>query len=216
MCSKTRPNAKPENVSVHYLPTDLTMKELILLTLLGLCCCTPDKKKPDTTDNQQISNVDNEFVQYLDLLPTVTLPFETNCEKCCDHLKVDYDNELINKFKPEGTAIVGLVSKTTDRAIILVTYPADMIIPSLKVYDLKGNLTGDMTFMTSYCGGEPGFYNKQFFRIDRNIAFSQIDTLIETTYDSITYHTLDTVDIKVTTKNFKVNEKGEIVEDNAR
>jgi len=192
------------------------MKNLILLTLLELCCCTSDKKGTDTADNQKLLNVDNEFVKYLDLLPTVPLPFETNCEKCCDHLKVDYDNELINKFKPEGTAIVGLISKTKDRAIILVTYPADMIIPSLKVYDLNGNLTGDMTFMTSYCGGEPGFYNKQFFRIDKNILLSQIDTLIETTYDSITYHTLDTVDIKVMTKNFKVNEKGEIVENNAR
>lgn len=146
----------------------------------------------------------------------MTLPFETNCEKCCEHLKVDYDNELVNKFKPEGTAIVGLVTKTEDRAIILVTYPADMIIPSLKVYDLKGNLTGDMTFMTDYCGGEPGFYSRQFFRIDKNLSFSQIDTLYETTFDSLTYHTLDTVDIKITTKNFRVNNKGEIVEDNAR
>jgi hypothetical protein len=192
------------------------MRNIILFTLLGLCCCTTDKKEIDTTDTQEISSVDNEFVEYLDLLPTVSLPFETNCEKCCDHLKVDYDNELINKFKPEGTAIVGLVRKTEDRAIILVTYPADMIIPSIKVYDLKGNLTGDMTFMTDYCGGEPGFYNRQFFRVDRNYLLSQIDTLYETTFDSLTYHTLDTVDIKVTAKFFKVNEKGEIVEDNAR
>ena len=161
-------------------------------------------------------SADNEFIQYLNLLPTITLPFEPNCEKCCDHLKIDNDNELVKKFKPEGTAIVGLISRTNDRAIILVTYPADMIIPSLKVYDLKGNLTGDMTFMTNYCGGEPGFYSRQFFKIDKEISLSQIDTLYETTYDSLTYQTLDTVDIKVTTKNFKVNEKGKIVEDNAR
>ena len=192
------------------------MRKIILLILLGLSCCTVDKKENDTTDNKKDSVVENEFVKYLDLLPTLTLPFETNCEKCCDHLKIDYDNELINKFKPEGTAIVGLISRTEDKAIILVTYPADMIIPSLKVYDLKGNLTGDMTFMTDYCGGEPGFYSRQFFRIDRNLLLSQIDTLYETTFDSLTYHTLDTVDIKITTKNFKVNDKGKIVEDNAR
>jgi hypothetical protein len=97
-----------------------------------------------------------------------------------------------------------------------VTYPADMIIPSLKVYDLKGNLIGDMTFMTSYCGGEPGFYSRQFFRIDKDVSLSQIDTLYEMTFDSLTYHTLDTIEIKITRNNFKVNEKGEVVEDNAR
>jgi hypothetical protein len=91
-----------------------------------------------------------------------------------------------------------------------------MIIPSLKVYDLKGNLTGDMTFMTSYCGGEPGFYSRQFFRINTDISLSQIDTLYETTFDSLTYHTLDTTNIEISKKSFRINEKGEIVEDNAR
>ena len=193
------------------------MRKILLLTFLGLSCCTTDKKETETTEKQEVSSADNEFIKYLDLLPTLNLPFETNCERCCDHLKMDSDNELINKFKPEGTAIVGLVSRTENRAIILVTYPADMIIPSLKVYDLKGNLTGDMTFMTSYCGGEPGFYSRQFFRINKNTSVSQIDTLYETTFDSLTYHTLDTTDIKITRKDFKINEKGEIVvEDNAR
>lgn len=192
------------------------MRKILLLTFLGLSCCTADKKENKTTEEKEIAISENEFTKYLDLLPTLTLPFETNCEKCCDHLKMDYDNELINKFKPEGTAIVGLVSRTENRAIILVTYPADMIIPSLKVYDLKGNLTGDMTFMTSYCGGEPGFYSRQFFRINADISLSQIDTLYETTFDSLTYHTLDTTKIEITKKNFRVNEKGEIVEDNAR
>jgi len=192
------------------------MRKILLLTFLGLSCCTSDKKEAKTTEEQEIASIENEFNAYLDLLPTLTLPFETNCEKCCDHLKVDYANELINKFKPEGTVIVGLVSRTESRAIILVTYSADMIIPSLKVYDLIGNLTGDMTFMTNYCGGEPGFYSRQFFRINSNISLTQIDTLYETTFDSLTYHTLDTTNIEITKKNFRINEKGEIVEVNAR
>jgi hypothetical protein len=192
------------------------MRKILLLTFLGLSCCRTDKKETKTTEKQEISSTDNEFGEYLDLLPALSLPFETNCDRCCDHLKIDYSNELIDKFKPEGAAIVGLVSRTENSAVILVTYPADMIIPSLKVYDLKGNLTGDMTFMTDYCGGEPGFYNRQFFRIDKNISLSQIDTLYETTFDSLTYHTIDTTNIKITRKNFKINENGEIVEDNTR
>jgi hypothetical protein len=191
------------------------MRNIILLTLLGLCNCTTKKNETGTTRYQEISSTNDDFIEYLNLLPIVSLPFQTNCEKCCEHLKVDYNNELINRFKPEGTAIVGLVRKTEDKAIILVTYPADILIPSLKVYNLKGNLIGDMSFMTDYCGGEPGFYNRLFFKIDKNLSLIQIDTLFETTFDTLTYHTLDTVDIKITTKRFKVNENGEVVEDNA-
>jgi hypothetical protein len=161
------------------------MRNIILLTLLGLCNCTTKKNETGTTRYQEISSTNDDFI------------------------------ELINRFKPEGTAIVGLVRKTEDKAIILVTYPADILIPSLKVYNLKGNLIGDMSFMTDYCGGEPGFYNRLFFKIDKNLSLIQIDTLFETTFDTLTYHTLDTVDIKITTKRFKVNENGEVVEDNA-
>lgn len=189
------------------------MRNLVLLTLVAICCCTSDKKK---AGDQNTPYTETEFVEYLNLLPSVTLPFETNCEKCCRHLEIDYDNKLINKFKPDGAAIFGLVNKTDDRAIILVTYPADMIIPSLKVYDLRGNLVGDMTFMGDYCGGEPGFYSRQFFRIDRDFSIHQIDTLYEMTYDSVTYQTIDTVDVKITAKKFVINAKGNIVEENTR
>jgi hypothetical protein len=192
------------------------MRKILLLTLLGLSCCASDKKETATTKRQEITSANNEFVKYLELLPTVSLPFETNCGKCCHHSKIDYDNELINKFKPEGAAIVGLVSRTENRAVILFTYPADLIIPSLQVYDLQGNLTGDMTFMSNYCGGEPGFYSTQFFRINKDISLSEIDTLYETTFDSVTYETVDTTNIKITRKDFKINDKGEIVENNSR
>jgi hypothetical protein len=87
-------------VSVHYLRTNLTM------TLLGLSCCTTGKKETNTTEIQKPLNVDNEFVKYLDLLPTLSLPFETNCEKCCDHFEIHFDNELINKFRPEGAQLL--------------------------------------------------------------------------------------------------------------
>ncbi len=89
-----------------------------------------------------------------------------------------------------------------------------MIIPSLKVYDLRGNLIGDMTFMGDYCGGEPGFYSRQFFRIDRDFSIHQIDTLYEMTYDSVTYQIIDTVDMKITAKKFVINAKGNIIEEN--
>lgn len=200
------------------------MRNILLIACFGLWCCTTDKKETEREKEKQIENAeiqevktdDSEFSKYLDLIPNVELPFETNCERCCDHAQIDYDNEVIKRFRPEGTTIVGLVSRTKDRAIILVTYPADMIIPSLKVFDSNGKLTGDMTFMTSYCGGEPGYYGRQFFRINPDLTLSQIDTSYHMTVDSVDYHTLDTTKIEIVKKEYKVNNKGEIVEDNAR
>jgi hypothetical protein len=191
-------------------------KILLLAFIVFLNCCTKANKETRTSERQEISNVDNEFDNYLDLLPRLNLPFETNCERCCDHPNGDYDNALINKFKPEGAAIVGLVDRTRNRAIILVTYPADMLIPSLKVYNLNGKLTGDMTFMTSYCGGEPGYYGKQFFRITSALSLIQIDSTYHLTIDSVDYHTIDTTKVEITRKDYKINDKGQIVEVVAR
>jgi hypothetical protein len=191
------------------------MTKILLLTFLGLTSCSVEKNEPSGTETQQTAIDGNEFSRYLDLLPKVSILYETNCEHCCTHLSLDDDNALVRKYRPEGAAIVGLVSRTDERAILLVTFAADMIIPSLKVYDLSGNLTGEMNFMTNYCGGEPGFYSSQFFKINTNNSFSQIDTLYEMTIDTLTYNILDTASIKITAKHFIINKAGEIIENSS-
>lgn len=197
------------------------MRKILLAILLGLSCCTANKKENDATEKSGTSKpdtmmVDNEFTRYLDLLPIIPLPFETDCERCCDHPEIDYDNELVIKFKPELATVVGLISRTKNRSVILVTYPADVLVPSLKVYDANGKLTGDMTFMTSYCGGEPGYYGTQFFRIASDLKMSQIDTSYYMAFDTVSYQTLDTTKIEITKKEYKINNKGKIVEDTNR
>lgn len=187
------------------------MRLILLITFLILGGCSNDKKGSDTADTNKVTGKSNEFTEFLDLLPKVNLPFETTCSDCCYHPKIAPNNSLIDKFTPSGSSIIGLIQKTSDRAIILVTYSMDSIIPAIKVYDLNGTLTGEMNFMAGYCGGEPDFFSSQFFRIDREYQFSQIDSLYEFSVDSITYFRLDTLDIKVTTKNYRVNELGEIV-----
>jgi len=193
------------------------MTKTLIIILLGLTCCTVDKKQAlKSLDNEVISSPDNEFLKFISLLPKLNLPFETNCDKCCDHPAIDYDHELINKFRPQGSAIVGLVTKTKDKVVILVTYPADIRLPSIRVYDLNGNLTGEMNFLTNYCGGDFEYYGTQFFRINPDISFCSIDTSYYLKMDTIDYHVIDTIKIEITRKQFSINSKGEVIEDNAR
>jgi len=155
-------------------------------------------------------------MKFVSLLPKLELPFEINCEKCCNHPQIDYDNELVKKFRPEGSGIVGLIQKTNDKVIILVTYPADMIIPSVKVYDLEGKLLGQKDFMTSYCGGDVDYYGSQFLKISAGMSFTTIDTSYYLERDTVEYHVMDTTKIEIATKEFVINNKGEFVENSAR
>jgi len=187
------------------------MTRIFILILLGLACCTSDKKQ-NAEIGQGNSIPENDFIKFISLLPIIKLPYEINCEKCCDHPKMDYENPLIQKFRPEGSAIVGLVKKTDDKVILLVTYPADVLVPSIEVYDLEGKLTGKMDFMTGYCGGDFEYYGRQFFRITPDLSFSSIDTSYYLKMDTIDYHVIDTSKIEITRKDFSINEKGEVVE----
>ena len=40
--------------------------------------------------------VNNDFLSFIALLPKVQFPFETNCERCCDHPKIDYKNDNVS------------------------------------------------------------------------------------------------------------------------
>ena len=164
------------------------MIRILIVILFVLTCCTGDKKQTVVTETNSMA--DNDFIKFVSLLPKLKLPFEVNCEKCCDHPKIDYDNELVKKFNPEGSAIVGLIEKTSDRVVILVTYSADMIIPSVKVYDLEGKLTGQMNFMTGYCGGDFEYYASQFFRVRSGLSFSSIDTSYYLKMDTVHFEVI--------------------------
>jgi hypothetical protein len=193
------------------------MTRILIVILFGLTCCTSDnKQKSDVRDAGVNLTPDNDFMKFVSLLPIIKLPFETNCEKCCDHPKIDYENPLVQKFKPNGSAIVGLIKKTNDKVIILVTYPADVLVPSVKVYDLEGKKIGEMDFMTGYCGGDFEYYGQQFFRITPDLSFNWIDTSYYLKMDTVDYQVIDTTKIEITRKQFSVNEKGQVVENNAR
>jgi hypothetical protein len=188
------------------------MNKAFVLILLALISCTKSAK--DSADAEAISDQNStadDFKEYISLLPQINLPFETSYEKCCTYPTLDDNNELISKFKPPGESIIGLIEKTNERIIILSTLAADNIIPTVRVYNVEGKLLGTETFMTHYCGGEPGFYEKQYFRINPDISLTEIDTSYNLSIDSITYETIDTIKIDIKSSSYSINNKGEII-----
>src|SRR5690606_8020143 len=117
-----------KNLSVRLSLRNLAARQVLIIGCFTLCCCAHEKNREEQqieyVEIQDLKTDDREFRKYLDLLPKVELPFEVNCEACCDHPQIDGDNELIKKFKPEGKTIIGLVSQTKDQAIILTTFSA--------------------------------------------------------------------------------------------
>jgi len=193
---------------------DTCMRRIVIIVLLGLTGCSGDKKPiAETVANPA---TDTDFMKFVALLPKVTLPFETNCEKCCDIPKLDYDNELVKKFSASGGhGIIGLIEKTDDRVIFLVTYAADGIIPTIEVRNLQGELLGQKSFLTNYCGGDPGYYGHQYVRINPDISLTSIDTSYYFVLDSVTYNIIDTSKVEIQRKDYSIDRNGKIVENHS-
>jgi len=49
---------------------------------------------------------------------------------------------------------VGVIFQDEKYVGVLVTYPADMIIPSVVVYDKAGKITSKKDFLTHWCGSD--------------------------------------------------------------
>lgn len=192
-------------------------KHFLLALILLVFSCGKTENKESVQNNSAVSQkaaTDPDFTRFLSLLPKVSLPFEATCDNCCVHPVVDYENELIKRFTPAGSRIVGLVRRNQENAVILVTYPADIVFPSIKVYDLTGKLLDEESLMTNYCGADFEFLGKQSFRINADYSITAIDTSYHFKMDTVSYEIIDTVKIDITEKKFMITEAGSIIENN--
>ena len=193
------------------------MIRILTIVLVGLCSCTSSNNKLDTIGNTNAEpTYDSDFMEFVSLLPQIELPFNTDCGKCCEHPEIDRDNQLIKKFIPEGSTVFGLIGRTSDKILILVTYPADTVLPVVVAYNFDGKITDKKEFMTSYCGGDFEYYGINYFSINKDLSFTSIDTSYILKMDTIDYHIIDTTRIDVVRKEFILNRNGEIIESNTR
>src|SRR5688572_9672159 len=99
---------------------------IIILSGAILMSCSKGTKnslsdKVDSTevDHRDTAASENAFMEFVSLLPKVNLPFEINCERCCDHPAFDRENELVKRYVPEGANPIGLIFKNENNVGIL-------------------------------------------------------------------------------------------------
>jgi hypothetical protein len=127
----------------------MTRYLIILLLFLSLSC---DKKRDTSTLNladtlgtkydDSLQNADPgqiKFADYTNRLPRIDLPFKFSCDSGLVWPKIDYENNVIKKFKPAGAGILGKIYQSDKSVGILYTYPADIIFPVIKVLDNEGH-----------------------------------------------------------------------------
>ncbi|MFZ1807905.1 MAG: hypothetical protein WAU36_11805 [Cyclobacteriaceae bacterium] len=135
---------------------------------------------PDQTsvkvDVDSLSNVDFDlitFADYINRIPSINLPFEFSCDSGLVWPSINYENNVVKKYKPEGAGILGILFQDDDEVGFIYTYPADRIIPIVEIYDLSGNKYGNTSlFELSDCVSDL-YYN----RITRGIITQDLQLI---------------------------------------
>lgn len=77
--------------------------------------------------------VDSAFIAFVDSIPIVRLKnFELNSDQDFEHV------DLKSKFIPEGAALIGRLIPLKRHEFIIYSYPADIRLPILEVYNANG------------------------------------------------------------------------------
>lgn len=176
------------------------MRILIILLFAILFGCN---QRPSESSTSKQNN--DEFAQFVSMLPQLSLPYEVYCEKCCGHPDLDYESDLIKKYKPEGSSPVGLIFKDEKHVAILVTYAGDMLIPAVVVFDFNGNKIDEKNFMTGWCDRDYDFKQSQYFKINVDHTLNETDTAYYFSINTETDEIIDTTKIEISNKNFYIS-----------
>lgn len=104
--------------------------KIALLTLLFFCALTSCTHNQASIQEQISQKTD--FEQYVESIPILELPFELSTNDTIAHIPIE------NPFLPEGAALLGRLQSNNDKHLILYSYPADIRLPILEIYNSKG------------------------------------------------------------------------------
>lgn len=133
-----------------------------------------------------------------------------NCVDCCGRGFYDSSPSLVSKYIPEGAGLIGTVFVNQNYIGVLVTYSADMIIPSIVIYDVTGRRIDQRNFMTGWCGSEPHEESRLYFQISESLMLTEIDTTFEFQVDD-SVKRIGVSKQETLREDFVVNRSGKIV-----
>lgn len=127
-------------------------------------------KQLETKLETKIINWKTEFQEYINLIPIIKLPLEFICEKGFETRPIDYNNEIIKKYKPEGAAIIGRLYQDNEEVGIIYGYPADVFFPVITRINKEGiEIESINVFELENCVGDAGYSAKTYGTITKNL-----------------------------------------------
>ena len=185
---------------------------LLPFLFLAMCSCASKESAQESSSHTYSAATTNprEFLDFIQTLPEVKLPYEMNCADCCGRGFYDSSPSLIAKYIPKGAGLIGTVFVNENYVGVLITYSADMIIPSVVIYDVTGRKIDQRNFMTGWCGSEPHEESRQYFQISESLLLTEIDTTFEFEVDD-SVQRISVSKQEALREDFVVNRSGKIV-----
>lgn len=185
-----------------------TLLSVIILFVLFSCGNLPPENRdaPNQPEETAVATT-SAFWQVCSTLPKVELPYSVYCEDCCVQADTASQQKM-RDFLPEGSALVGIIEQTDAFISVLVTYPADWIIPAVVVLNQEGEKIDEEVFLGGYCGSDYGYMSRQYFYINSSRDLMEIDSVFTLTLDSETFKTLDTTKTEIEVKKFEISTEG--------
>jgi hypothetical protein len=181
------------------------MKKAFWIFLLLISCISKQAKTTTAAS-------DSDFQKFISLLPKIELPYRVYCADCCKHPEILLPPEL-EKYKPAGSQIIGVIFNNEKYVGLLTTFAADMLIPTVSIYsNHTGELKSQKSFIGGWCDRDFDFMQKEYFNISTEGILSEIDTSYYFEMDSLSQEIIDTTKIELKAERYVVNGDGKIVE----
>jgi hypothetical protein len=186
---------------------------LILLFFGQLGCNEVTQKTTSPLEWENIENhvIDSDFQKYLNLIPTMSLPYSTICSN--DYIDlVEVDSELKSKYIVEEWEMpYRKIPSKGNFIVILYVVPADILKPIIRTYNLSGKMLSSQAIFDNYCGAQPGSIRNATLVIQPNLIISQIDSIWTYRMDSLENEIDGSRKLRVNKNEFSIQETGEIV-----
>jgi hypothetical protein len=189
----------------------------IIVVITG-CKQQDNKSSSNQNDSISLSNeldssddiLDSGFNSYLNKISAITLPYETTCGKFNPDSPID-DMDLIQKYSEGGfEPPYRRISTENDFEIVLCYGIGDNLIPIIRTYDKDGKILSSQQIFFGYCGGEPGFYQSEFLKINPDLSITHIDSTWTYEIDSLDNNIPETENLEVVITEYKIQNNGNI------
>ena len=129
-----------------------TLTILFLTVTIFVGCfnnrCSGDEKgcAVVNADAPSLLNVDSSFLYFTQTIPILDSNFTLSNEDEFKHL------DIKSKYIPEGAALIGKLHAIGNYEFIIYSYPADLRLPILEVYNSKGEKVNEhVLYNFEYC-----------------------------------------------------------------